>query len=43
MRDGITALLAIGAAMVVVLLTRKDIAAVVAGMAVAALARAGGL
>jgi uncharacterized membrane protein len=42
-RDGITALLAIGAAMVVVLLTRKDIVGVAAGMAVAALARAGGL
>jgi uncharacterized membrane protein len=42
-RDGVTALLAIGAAMVVVLVTRKDIVAVIAGMAVAALARAGGL
>jgi uncharacterized membrane protein len=41
-RDGITALLAIGAAMAVILVTRKDILAVVAGMAVAALARAVG-
>lgn len=42
-RDGLTAMLAIGAAMVVVLVTRKDLLAVVAGMAVAASARAIGL
>ena len=35
-RDGITAMLAIGAAVAVMLLTRRDILAVVAGMAVAA-------
>ena len=41
-RDGITAMLAIGAAMVAMLLTRRDILAVVAGMAVAVAARAAG-
>jgi uncharacterized membrane protein len=41
-RDGITAILAIGAAMVAMLLTRRDIIAVVAGMAVAIAARAAG-
>ena len=41
-RDGITAILAIGAAVVAMLLTRRDIVAVVAGMAVAVAARAAG-
>jgi uncharacterized membrane protein len=41
-RDGITAILAIGAAVVAMLLTRRDIVAVVAGMAVAITARAAG-
>ena len=41
-RDGITAILAIGAAVVAMLLTRRDIVAVVAGMAVAIAARAAG-
>ena len=41
-RDGITAILAIGAAVVAMLLTRRDIIAVVAGMAVAVAARAAG-
>jgi uncharacterized membrane protein len=39
-RDGFTAMLAIGAAVAVMLATRRDIAAVIAGMAVAASARA---
>jgi uncharacterized membrane protein len=39
-RDGITAMLAIGAAVIVMLVTRRDILAVIAGMAVAAAARA---
>ena len=39
-RDGITAMLAIGAAVAVMLVTRRDILAVLAGMAVAAAARA---
>ena len=39
-RDGITAMLAIGAAVAVMLVARKDILAVIAGMAVAASARA---
>ena len=39
-RDGITAMLAIGAAVAAMLLTRRDIVAVVAGMAVAVAARA---
>ena len=42
-RDGITAMLAIGVAMAVMLLVRRDILAVIAGMAVAASARAFGL
>jgi len=42
-RDGITAMLAIGIAMAVMLLVRRDILAVIAGMAVAASARAFGL
>ena len=41
-RDGITAILAIGTAVVAMLLTRRDIVAVVAGMAVAVAARAAG-
>jgi hypothetical protein len=41
-RDGITAILAIGAAVVAMLLTRRDIIAVVSGMAVAVAARAAG-
>jgi uncharacterized membrane protein len=41
-RDGATAMLAIGAAVAVMLVTRRDIAAVIAGMAVAAAARAAG-
>ena len=41
-RDGVTAMLAIGAAVAVMLATRRDILAVVAGMAVAAAARASG-
>jgi uncharacterized membrane protein len=41
-RDGVTAMLAIGAAMVVMLATRRDILAVIAGMAVAAAIRAAG-
>jgi uncharacterized membrane protein len=39
-RDGLTAMLAIGAAVVVMLIARRDILAVIAGMAVAASARA---
>jgi uncharacterized membrane protein len=42
-RDGFTAVLAIAAAMTVMLVARRDILAVVAGMAVAASARALGL
>ena len=42
-RDGITAMMAIGVAVVVMLLVRRDILAVIAGMAVAASARAFGL
>jgi uncharacterized membrane protein len=42
-RDGITAMLAIGAAAIVMLVTRRDILAVIAGMAVAASVRALGL
>jgi uncharacterized membrane protein len=42
-RDGITAMLAIGAAVIAMLLTRRDIVAVLTGMAVAAAARAAGL
>ncbi|MPZ41216.1 MAG: AzlD domain-containing protein [Rhizobiales bacterium] len=42
-RDGITAILAIGAAVIAMLLTRRDIVAVLTGMAVAAAARAAGL
>lgn len=42
-RDGITAMLAIGAAVVAMLLTRRDIVAVLTGMAVAAAVRAAGL
>lgn len=42
-RDGITAMLAIGVAIAVMLLVRRDILAVMAGMAVAASARALGL
>jgi uncharacterized membrane protein len=42
-RDGLTAMLAIGAAVVVMLIARRDILAVIAGMAVAAAARAAGL
>ena len=42
-RDGITAMLAIGAAVAVMLVVRKDIVAVLAGMAVAASVRALGL
>jgi uncharacterized membrane protein len=42
-RDGITAILAIGAAMIAMLLTRRDIVAVLTGMAVAAAVRAAGL
>lgn len=42
-RDGITAMLAIGAAVIVMLVTRRDILAVIAGMAVAASVRALGL
>jgi uncharacterized membrane protein len=42
-RDGITAMLAIGVAVLVMLLARRDILAVIAGMAVAASARAFGL
>ena len=41
-RDGVTAVLAIGAAVAAMLLTRRDIVAVVAGMAVAVVARAAG-
>jgi uncharacterized membrane protein len=41
-RDGITAVLAIGAAVAAMLLTRRDIVAVVGGMAVAVAARAAG-
>lgn len=41
-RDGVTAFLAIGAAVAAMLLTRRDIVAVVAGMAVAIAARAAG-
>ena len=41
-RDGVTAMLAIGAAVAAMLLTRRDIIAVVAGMAVAVAARAAG-
>ena len=41
-RDGVTAMLAIGAAVAVMLATRRDILAVVAGMTVAAAARAAG-
>lgn len=42
LRDGFTAILAIGAALAAVILTRRDIVAVAAGMAVAAAARAAG-
>ena len=42
-RDGLTAMLAIGAAVAVMLIARRDILAVAAGMAVAATARAFGL
>ena len=42
-RDGITAMLTIGVAVLVMLLARRDILAVIAGMAVAASARAFGL
>jgi len=42
-RDGVTAVLAIGAAVGAMLLTRRDIIAVVAGMAVAVVVRAWGL
>jgi uncharacterized membrane protein len=42
-RDGITAMLAVGAAVIVMLVTRRDILAVIAGMAVAASVRALGL
>ena len=42
MRDGITAMLAIGAAVVAMLLTRRDFLAVIAGMVVAAAIRAAG-
>jgi uncharacterized membrane protein len=42
-RDGVTAMLAIGAAVAVMLVARRDILAVVAGMAVAASARGLGL
>ena len=42
-RDGITAMLAIGAAVVVMIVARRDIVAVIAGMGVAAAARAAGL
>ena len=42
-RDGITAMLAIGVAIAVMLLVRRDILAVMAGMAVAASARGLGL
>jgi hypothetical protein len=42
-RDGITAMLAIGAAVAVMLVVRRDILAVIAGMAVAAAARGVGL
>jgi uncharacterized membrane protein len=41
-RDGMTAMLAVGAAMIVMLATRRDILAVIAGMAVAAAMRAMG-
>ena len=41
-RDGVTAMLAVGAAMAAMLLTRRDIVAVVAGLAVAVAARAAG-
>jgi uncharacterized membrane protein len=41
-RDGVTAMLAIGAAMAVMLTTRRDILAVATGMAVAAAMRAAG-
>jgi hypothetical protein len=41
-RDGVTAVLAIGAAVAAMLLTRRDIIAVVAGMTVAIAARAAG-
>jgi len=41
-RDGLTAMLAVGAAMAVMLVTRRDILAVIAGMAVAAAMRAAG-
>jgi uncharacterized membrane protein len=39
-RDGLTTMLAVAAAMAVMLVVRKDILAVIAGMAVAASARA---
>ena len=42
-RDGVTAVLAIGVAIAVMLLVRRDILAVMAGMAVAASARGLGL
>jgi uncharacterized membrane protein len=42
-RDGLTAMLAIGAAVAVMLVVRRDILAVIAGMAVAAAARGVGL
>jgi uncharacterized membrane protein len=41
-RDGMTAMVAIGAAVAVMLATRRDILAVIAGMAVAAAIRAMG-
>jgi uncharacterized membrane protein len=41
-RDGVTAMLAIGAAVAAMLLTRRDFLAVIAGMAVAAAIRAAG-
>ena len=41
-RDGVTAMLAIGAAVAAMLLTRRDIVAVVAGLAIAIAARAAG-
>ena len=42
-RDGLTAMLAVGAAMAVMLVARRDILAVLTGMAVAATIRALGL
>lgn len=42
-RDGLTAMLAIGAAVAAMLLTRRDILAVIVGIAVAAAARAAGI